>query len=73
MKPPGSLVAFIMEAIQQAIEKANRILAVTHIGPDGDALGSLTAVGTALTQWGKQFSLVCDNGAPRRFDYLPLS
>ncbi|MCP4426575.1 MAG: bifunctional oligoribonuclease/PAP phosphatase NrnA, partial [Chloroflexi bacterium] len=46
---------------------------VTHIGPDGDALGSLTAVGTALTQWGKQFSLVCDNGAPRRFDYLPLS
>ncbi len=61
-----------MEAIQQAIEKAKHILAVTHVGPDGDALGSLTAVGAALTQQGKQFTLVCDDAAPRRFDFLPF-
>jgi len=61
-----------MEAIQQAIEKAEHILAVTHVGPDGDALGSLTAVGAALTQKSKEFTLVCDDPTPRRFDFLPL-
>lgn len=63
----------VTEAIQQAIQKAKRILVVTHIGPDGDALGSLTAMGVGLTQLGKSFTLVCDDAAPRRFDFLPLS
>ena len=62
----------VIEAIQQAIQQAHQILVVTHVGPDGDALGSLTAMGTALTQQGKQFSLVCDNPVPRRFEFLPL-
>ncbi len=63
----------ITEAIQQAIQKAERILAVTHVGPDGDALGSLTAVGAALRQQNKQFTLVCDDPLPSRFKFLPLS
>ncbi|MCB9421413.1 MAG: bifunctional oligoribonuclease/PAP phosphatase NrnA [Ardenticatenaceae bacterium] len=48
-------------------------MVVTHVGPDGDALGSLTAVATALDQWSKTFTLVCDNPLPRRFDFLPFS
>jgi phosphoesterase RecJ-like protein len=63
----------VIEAIQRAIEGASRILIVTHVGPDGDALGSLTAMGKALTQQDKSFLLVCDDPLPRRFDYLPLS
>lgn len=62
-----------MEAIQRSIQDANHILVVTHVGPDGDALGSLTAVATALSQWNKSFTLVCDDLLPRRFDYLPFS
>lgn len=63
----------MIEAIQRSIQNANQILVVTHVGPDGDALGSLTAVAAALTQWGKSFTLVCDDALPRRFDFLPFS
>ena len=63
----------MIEAIQRNIQNAQQILVVTHVGPDGDALGSLTAVATALTQWQKSFTLVCDDALPRRFDFLPFS
>ena len=63
----------MIEAIQRSIQDAKQILVVTHVGPDGDALGSLTAVASALTQWEKSFTLVCDNVLPRRFDFLPFS
>jgi phosphoesterase RecJ-like protein len=62
-----------METLRPAIEKAQRILVVTHVGPDGDALGSLTAVGVALSQLDKQVDLVCDDNVPERFRYLPGS
>ena len=59
--------------IQFAIEKANRVLVVAHVDPDGDAIGSLTAVGQALQQLGKRVTLVCDDAVPQRFHYLPLA
>jgi phosphoesterase RecJ-like protein len=61
------------QQIQQAIGQAEHILVITHIGPDGDAFGSLTAIGQALAQWGKQATLVCDDPIPGRFRYLPLA
>ena len=61
------------KAIRRVIQDANRILVVTHVSPDGDALGSLTAVGSALTRQKKQFVLACDDALPRRFEFLPLS
>lgn len=63
----------IQKALQNALAAANHVLAVTHIGPDGDALGSLTAVGQAMKQLGKQVTLVCDDGSLSRFKYLPMS
>ena len=47
--------------IQFAIEKANRVLVIAHVDPDGDAIGSLTAAGQALQQLGKRVTLVCDD------------
>jgi phosphoesterase RecJ-like protein len=61
-----------IQAIQQALEAARRILIITHVGPDGDALGSLTAMGMALAQRRKQFTLVCNDDVPSRFNYLPM-
>lgn len=61
------------KAILTAVQQANKILVITHIGPDGDALGSLTAVGVALRQMGKSATLMCDNPIPERFRYLPLA
>jgi len=62
-----------MGLIQFAIEKANRVLVIAHIDPDGDAIGSLTAMGQALQQLGKRVTLVCDDAVPQRFHYLPLA
>jgi phosphoesterase RecJ-like protein len=59
--------------IQFAIEKANRVLVVAHMDPDGDAIGSLTATGQALQQLGKRVTLACDDAVPQRFHYLPLA
>ncbi len=59
--------------IHFAIEKANRVLVIAHVDPDGDAIGSLTAVGQALQQLGKRVTLVCDDAVPQRFHYLPLA
>lgn len=58
--------------IQGMLSQAENVLAVTHIAPDGDAIGSLTAVGTALKQLGHIATLACDDRWPARFRYLPL-
>lgn len=60
-------------ALREKIEQAEHILVIAHIHPDGDALGSLTAVGVALEQLGKTAHLVCDQGCPSRFVFLPLA
>jgi len=60
-------------AIETVLRRASRVLVVTHVSPDGDAIGSLTAMGLALKQLGREPSLVCDDGYPARFSYLPLS
>ncbi|MCI0399573.1 MAG: DHH family phosphoesterase [Chloroflexi bacterium] len=63
----------IVEAIRATLAPASQILVITHIAPDGDALGSLTATGLALQQLDKKATLVCDDGLPDRFTYLPLA
>jgi phosphoesterase RecJ-like protein len=62
-----------IESISRILEEAENVLVICHIAPDGDAIGSLTAVGGALKQLGKNYRLVCDDGLPKRFQYLPLS
>ncbi len=59
--------------IQFAIEKANRVLVIAHVDPDGDAIGSLTAVGQGLAQLGKRVTLACDDAVPARFLALPMA
>lgn len=63
----------VVNKIKESIVQASNILVTTHIGPDGDALGSLTAVGQMLHAMGKQFDMACDDGILRKFDYLPLA
>jgi phosphoesterase RecJ-like protein len=67
------LLATISESIRLALEVAESVLVISHVGPDGDAIASLAATGLALEQLGKRFSLVCDDGLPERFTYLPMS
>jgi len=50
---------------------ANRILLITHITPDGDAIGGLLALGQALRGLGKDVTVSCSDTVPERFAYLP--
>lgn len=62
----------ITTEFQQAIQEAERIVMFSHVGPDGDALGSLTAMGQLLVAQGKQVTMVVDSPIAPRFSYMPL-
>lgn len=55
------------------ISRSESILVVTHVGPDGDAIGSLTAMGIGLQQMRKRVTLACADGVPSRFRFLELA
>jgi phosphoesterase RecJ-like protein len=50
---------------------AERILLVTHLQPDGDAIGSLLGLAMALRACGKQPDLAVDGGVPPFLHWLP--
>jgi bifunctional oligoribonuclease and PAP phosphatase NrnA len=56
-------------AVVEALRSRERFLVTTHENPDGDALGSLLAVHTALTQLGKDSVMFLGNPAPLPGEY----
>ncbi|MCX6813942.1 MAG: bifunctional oligoribonuclease/PAP phosphatase NrnA [Candidatus Azambacteria bacterium] len=59
--------------IEKIISKAGRILAVSHQGPDGDAIGSLAAFGFYLKKIKKPHYLLCVSGVPESLKFIPGS
>ena len=58
--------------IKSAIEKAENILLVAHIQPDGDTLGSCFAVKATLERLGKKADVCCESDMPHRYvDLFP--
>jgi bifunctional oligoribonuclease and PAP phosphatase NrnA len=55
----------------EAIQNAQTILIVTHISPDGDAIGSALGLANALMQMGKQVTVADDDGVPDYLRFLP--
>jgi phosphoesterase RecJ-like protein len=49
------------------------VIVITHVAPDGDAIGSLLGLGRALRWLGKKYTLACADPTPKRFTYLPGS
>jgi len=58
-------------AIKTRFSSAKNILIVSHVRPDGDAIGSLLALGLALEQAGKTVQMVLTDGVPVSFRHLP--
>lgn len=56
--------------IMKQIQSAQRILVVSHIRPDGDAVGSLLGLGLALEAAGKDVQMVLSDGVPGNFKHL---
>lgn len=52
------------------LQKSNHIALVAHVNPDGDAVGSLLGLGSALSKIGKKVYLFIDDDIPEQFTFL---
>jgi bifunctional oligoribonuclease and PAP phosphatase NrnA len=60
----------LIEKIGRQFRTAQRILVVSHIRPDGDAVGSLLGLGLSLQAANKEVQMVLSDGVPTSFRHL---
>jgi len=60
----------LLQAIDDRLRAAQQILVVTHVGPDGDAIGSLLGLGGLLAEQGKAATLACEDPVPEPYRFL---
>jgi len=63
----------LLKGAFQEIRSAQRVLVVSHIRPDGDAVGSLIGLGLSLQDLNKEVQMVLSDGIPAIFRHLPGS
>ncbi len=59
------------ELIRQFFASHQQYVIISHIRPDGDAVGSLLGLGMALQNTGKDVQFVLNDGVPLSFRHLP--
>lgn len=59
-----------MKRIISHLKNSRRLVLATHVNPDGDAIGSLTAMGMALEALGKETTLYCASPIPAVYRFL---
>ncbi len=60
-----------MNQVGNSIKAARNIIIFCHIRPDGDAIGSMLALGEGLKKYGKDVIMVSSDGIPEKFQGLP--
>jgi len=60
------------KAIARILREQDEFLVTAHVGPDGDAIGSMAALGFMLQRLGKRFTLYNASGLPRDLQWLRL-
>jgi len=60
-----------IRSIADALEHGQGFVVVSHINPDGDAVGSLLGMHLALREMGKQSWPLTHDGVPHSYDFLP--
>lgn len=63
----------VIGRIHELIRQSRRSLLVTHVAPDGDAIGSLLGLGWFLQAQGKELTMGCEDPVPEVYDWLPAS
>ncbi len=61
------------QEIGDAIRAHQTFALMSHVRPDGDAIGSQIALGHALEQMGKTVHYLNEDGLPESLEFLPLS
>lgn len=60
-----------LEEAKAFILHQDRFLVVSHVNPDGDAIGSTLAIGHMLQQLGKSVIMINEGAVPVKFHFLP--
>jgi phosphoesterase RecJ-like protein len=60
----------IITKIKDRLDEAQSVLIASHVRPDGDAIGSLLALGLALQGAGKTVQMILQDGIPASFRFL---
>ena len=60
----------MITTIKAQLKLARKVLVISHQRPDGDAIGSLLAMGLALIDAGKEVQMVLKDGIPDNFHFL---
>lgn len=60
-----------MDQIVQALKKSDHILIASHANPDGDAIGSVVALGLSLKRLNKNVTLYNESRIPAVYRFLP--
>jgi phosphoesterase RecJ-like protein len=59
--------------IAAALRAAKRIAVLSHVRPDGDALGSQLALGISLRQLGKEVAIWNEDGMLEKYSFMPCA
>jgi phosphoesterase RecJ-like protein len=60
----------VLQQIKKSLHKSERPLILSHIRPDGDAIGSLISMGLVLKKAGKFPCLYLEDGLPAKYRFL---
>ena len=71
--PPPSLPELFFEPLLAALRQAKTCMLTVHVGPDGDALGSMLALqhGLAIRFPSLQIDCLMDGTPPKIYEFLP--
>ena len=60
-----------VERLKNLLANASHVGILTHVNPDGDAIGSLLGLFWALREAGHQVSIACVDPVPESYSFLP--
>ena len=55
---------------RERIAQAEKIVVISHVKPDGDAVGSVLGIGNALINAGKKVEMILEDGRPARYKFM---
>jgi phosphoesterase RecJ-like protein len=73
MNNAGQIDQTLLKKVFHELGLAQRVLVISHIRPDGDAVGSLIGFGLSLQDCGKDVQMVLSDGLPEIFRHIPGS